>query len=81
MGCCMGTRARPQFDPMKDSAAVHALAAYEAAHKARKEPVECYRAGAEAWRRVHPDQTRMYSAQQAVSVILAAKVHLRVDDT
>ena len=43
-------------------------------------PVTCYRAGVEAWRRAHPDQTREYVALKAVDVILAAKVRLRVDD-
>jgi hypothetical protein len=43
-------------------------------------PVFCYRAGIEAWRRVHPDQRPKYASLQAVDVILAAKVRLRVDD-
>jgi hypothetical protein len=34
----------------------------------------------EARRRAHPDQTPDYAAQNAVAVILAAKVRLRVDD-
>jgi hypothetical protein len=33
----------------------------------------CYRAGVEAWRRVHPDQKATYAAKQAVAVILASK--------
>ena len=42
--------------------------------------VECYRAGVDAWRRVHPDQSAEYAAKQAVAVILAAKVSLRVEE-
>jgi hypothetical protein len=42
--------------------------------------VDCYRAGVDAWRRSHPNQTAAYAAKQAVAVILAAKVRLRVDD-
>jgi hypothetical protein len=37
-------------------------------------------AGAEAWRRVHPDQVHAYAAQRAVEVILAAKASLRIKD-
>jgi hypothetical protein len=40
--------------------------------------------GREAWRRPHPNQTAAYAATQAatqaVDVILAARVSLRVDD-
>jgi hypothetical protein len=43
-------------------------------------PVVCYRAGVEAWRSAHPDQRPEYAAKQAVPVILAAKVKLRVED-
>jgi len=42
--------------------------------------VRCYLAGVEAWRRVHPDQIPEYAARQAVAVIHAAKVRLRVED-
>jgi hypothetical protein len=67
-------------DPTTDRAAANVLAAYEAAWQARKSTVDCYRAGVEAWRRVHPEQTLAYTAQRAVSVILAAKVSLRIPD-
>ena len=67
-------------DPATDHAAADVLAAYEAAQKARKSTVECYSAGVEAWRRVHPDQTLEYAARRAVEVILAVKVSLRIPD-
>jgi hypothetical protein len=63
-----------------DPAASAVLEAFEAAQAARLPPVDCYRAGIEAWRRAHPDQRPEYAALQAVGVILAAKVSLRVDD-
>jgi hypothetical protein len=69
-----------ESDPAADPAAPEILAAYEAAWKARRSTADCYRAGVEAWRRVHPDQTPVYAAQRAVAVILAAKVSLRVPD-
>jgi hypothetical protein len=67
-------------DPMTDNAAPAVLEAFDAAKAARLPAVICYRAGVEAWRRAHPDQRREYAAKQAVAVILAAKVKLRVDD-
>jgi hypothetical protein len=67
-------------DRKPDPAASAVLEAFEAAQTARLPPVFCYRAGVEAWRRVHPDQMPKYAALQAVDVILAAKVRLRVDD-
>jgi len=69
-----------ESDPAADPAAAEVLAAYEAAWKARRSTADCYRAGVEAWCRVHPDQTPVYAAQRAVAVILAAKVSLRVPD-
>jgi hypothetical protein len=69
-----------EINPMADPAASAVLEAFEAAQAARLLPVICYRAGVEAWRRAHPDQRPEYSARQAVAVILAAKVTLRVDD-
>jgi len=64
--------------PTADSAARHVLAAYDAAVRKRKPPVECYGAAVDAWVRDHPDQTRAYAARQALEVILGARVHLRV---
>jgi hypothetical protein len=67
-------------DPTKDPAASEVLAAFDAARDAGLPSVDCYRAGVDAWSRAHPNQTAKYAGQQAVAVILAAKVRLRVDD-
>ena len=67
-------------EPTADPAAVDVLAAYDTAWKARKSTADCYHAGVGAWRRFHPDQTPVYAAQRAVSVILAAKAILRIPD-
>jgi len=67
------------IDPRADVAAQAVLDAFEAAHNAGLASVQCYRAGVEAWRRTHPDQSSEYAAKQAVAVILAAKVSLRVE--
>ena len=67
-------------DPLSDVAAEAVLEAFEAARAAGLAAVDCYRAGVEAWRRAHPDQSAEYAAKQAVAVILAAKVSLRVEE-
>ena len=69
-----------ETDSTKDPAAAEVLAAYEIAREARKSSVECYRAGVEAWRRAHPEQTPVYAAQRAVSLILAVKARVRIPD-
>jgi len=69
-----------RFDPAFDPAAPAVLAAFKAAELRGVPKVSCYRAGVEAWRRVHPDQRPEYVARQAVAVILQAMVKLRVDD-
>jgi hypothetical protein len=69
-----------EINPMTDQAASAVLEAFDAAQAARLPPVPCYRAGVEAWHRAHPDQRPQYAATQAVAVILAAKVNLRVED-
>ena len=69
-----------ESDPTADPAAADVLAAYEAAWEAQKSTADCYRAGVAAWRRVHPEQTPVYSAQRAVSLILAVKATLRIPD-
>jgi hypothetical protein len=68
------------IDPITDVAAGSVLAAFEAAQRAGRPSVDCYRAGVDAWRRSHPDQAPEYAAKQAVAVILAAKVSVRVEE-
>jgi uncharacterized protein YcbX len=68
------------IDPTADVAAAAVLAAFEDSRGAGLPSVDCYRAGVEAWRRTHPDQSAEYAAKQAVAVILAAKVSLRVEE-
>ncbi len=68
------------IEPAEDISATDVLAAYEAAERAGCDTVECYRAGVDAWRRAHPYQTPAYAARQAVAIILAAKVPLRIMD-
>ena len=62
-----------------DPAAPAVIAAFEAAERAGLSTRECYKAGVEVWRQVHPDEAATYAAQQAVEVILRAKVSLRVE--
>jgi hypothetical protein len=64
----------------EDDATGDVLAAFEAARAAGRPPVECYRAGVEAWRRHHPDQAPEYAAKRAVAVILAHNIELKVGD-
>jgi hypothetical protein len=68
------------IDPTTDIAAEAVLEAFEEARAAGQQSVDCYRAGVEAWRRMHSDQSAEYAAKQAVAVILAAKVSLRVEE-
>jgi hypothetical protein len=68
------------IDPMEDVAAPAVIDAFDAARRTGEASVDCYRAGVEAWRRAHPDQSAEYAAKQAVAVILAAKVSLRVEE-
>jgi hypothetical protein len=56
------------------------LMAFNDARNAGKAPVDCYRAGVEAWRARYPDQAPEYAAKQAVALILRANVKLRVDE-
>jgi hypothetical protein len=69
-----------EINPTTDPAAPAVLEAFDAAQATRLPPVDCYRAGVEAWRRAHPDQRPDHAALKAVAVILAARVSLRVDD-
>jgi len=68
------------IDPTTDIAAEAVLNAFEEARAEGLPSVDCCRAGVEAWRRTHPDQSAEYAAKQAVAVILAAKVSLRVEE-
>ena len=56
------------------------LGAFNMARDSGKPPVECYRAGVQAWRTRFPDQAPEYAAKQAVALILKANVKLRVDE-
>jgi hypothetical protein len=56
------------------------LAAFNDAREAGRPPVECYRAGVDAWRHHYPDQAPEYAAKQAVALILRANVKLRVEE-
>jgi hypothetical protein len=56
------------------------LDAFNAARNSGKPPVDCYRAGVQAWRDRYPDQAPEYAAKQAVALILRANVKLRVED-
>lgn len=61
-----------------DEAAAEVLTAFKTARDAGRPPVECYRAGVDAWRRYHPDQAPEYAAKRAVAVILAHNIELKV---
>ena len=63
-----------------DEAAAEVLAAFKAAREAGRPPVECYRAGVDAWRRLLPDQAPEYAAKRAVAVILAHNIELKVGE-
>ena len=67
-------------DPTKDPAAPAVLAAFDAAQDAGMPSMDCYRAGVKAWRDAHPNHTAGYAGSQAVAIIPAARVRLRVDD-
>ena len=68
------------LDPTADCAAPEVLRAFEDAQRAGSPSVDCYRAAVDAWRNIHPDQAAEYAAKQAVAVILATKVSLRVEE-
>ena len=68
------------IDPRSDVAAEAVLEAFDEARAAGRPSVDCYRAGVAAWRHRHPDQSAEYAAKQAVAVILAVKVSLRVEE-
>jgi hypothetical protein len=68
------------IDPITNDAAEAVLEAFRSARNSGKPSVECYRAGVEAWRRIHPDQSPEYAAKRAVSVILAEHAKLQVEE-
>lgn len=63
-----------------DIAATDVLAAFRKARDTGRPPVECYRAGVDAWRRHHPDQAPEYAAKRAVALILSHHVDLKVQE-
>jgi len=63
-----------ESDPITDRAAEAVLEAYDAAKQAHLPLAVCFRMGVAAWCRVHPEQSEDYAAQQAVTVILEAKI-------
>ena len=69
-----------KVDPTSNVAAEAVLEAFELARRSGRPSVECYRAGVEAWRRQHPDQSAEYTAKQAVAVILAMHAKIRVEE-
>ena len=70
----------PTIDPAADVAATAVLEAFAGARRTGQPSTVCYRAGVDAWRRTHPDQSAEYAAKQAVAVILGAHVTLRVEE-
>jgi hypothetical protein len=69
-----------KVDPIGKPDAEAVLEAFETARRAGRSSVECYRAGVEAWRRGHPDQSPEYAAKRAVAVILATHAKIRIED-
>lgn len=69
-----------RVDSTADLTAQAVLRAFEAARHAGRPSVECYRAGVDAWRRQHPDQSPEYAAKRAVAVILDTHAKLRVEE-
>jgi hypothetical protein len=60
----------PQPDPEAAAAAV--LSAFQAAKSAGRPSFDCYKAGVEVWKCLHPDQAEPYAAKRAVGIVLAA---------
>jgi hypothetical protein len=69
-----------KVDPTENPTAKAVLEAFEAARRAGRSSVACYRAGVEVWRREHPDQSPEYAAKRAVAVILAEHAKIRIED-
>ena len=70
----------PTTDPKTDIAADAVLDAFDSAFRSGLSVVECYRAGIDAWKDLHPDHAGEYASKQAVEVILDAKVSLRIEE-
>jgi hypothetical protein len=69
-----------KLDPTTNVAAAAVVKAFELARRSGRPSVDCYRAGVEAWRHQHPDQSAEYAAKQAVAVILATHVKIRIEE-
>jgi hypothetical protein len=69
-----------RIDSAADPTTRAVLKAFEAARRAGRPSVECYRAGVDAWRRQHPDQSPEYAAKRAVAVILDVHAKLRIEE-
>jgi hypothetical protein len=59
-----------EIDAGRAEAAV--LTAFFMARRAGRPTAECYKAGVDVWRCLHPEQTAEYAAQKAVGVMLRA---------
>ena len=70
---------RSTADPTTDVGAAEVIAAFEEAQKAGLDTKDCYKAAVDVWRQAHPDHAVTYASQQAVEVILRAKVSLKVE--
>jgi hypothetical protein len=68
-----------KVDPASEATGAAVLKAFETARRAGRSSVECYRAGVEAWRRDHPDQSPEYAAKRAVALILTAHAKIQVE--
>jgi hypothetical protein len=69
-----------KVDPAGEATARVVLKAFEAARRAGRSSVECYRAAVEVWRREHPDQSPEYAAKRAVAVILTAHAKIQIEE-
>jgi hypothetical protein len=60
-------RDRPAY---RATPAAAVLVAYFAAREAGRPPIDCYKAGVDVWKCLHPDHAPAYAARCAVRVIL-----------
>ena len=54
-----------------DSTEAEVISAFLAARRAGRPAFECYKAGVDAWKRLHPEHASEYAGRQAVKVMLA----------